>query len=107
RRGHDGRDRCNPGDAVSNIGHGRRNARDPRKVQISTGVRSSTTRLVGSLKNSIALSALRSIHANSFSRQIAIPGRDEASRVWQARKKLVSIILHLSPMPLSWASAEG
>src|SRR6476661_1427460 len=63
-------------------------------VQISTWLPSSTTRLVGSLKNSIALSALRSIHANSFSRQMAIPGRDEASNVWRARKKLVSIILN-------------
>ena len=43
--------------------------------QISTWLPSSTTRLVGSLKNSIALSALRSIQANSFSRQIAMPGR--------------------------------
>jgi len=40
---------------------------------------SSTMRLVGSLKWSIALSALRTIHANSFSRQIASQdiGRDE------------------------------
>jgi hypothetical protein len=49
------------------------------------------------LKNSIALSALRSIHANNFSRQIAIPGRDEGSKVWRARKKLVSIILQIGP----------
>src|SRR6185312_1840675 len=69
----------------------------PAKVQISTCEPSSTTRLVGSLKNSIALSALRSIQANNFSRQIAIPGREEASRVWRARKKLVSIILHGEP----------
>ena len=43
-------------------------------AQISTWLPSSTTRLGGSLKNSIALSALRSIQANSFSRQIAMPG---------------------------------
>ena len=49
------------------------------------------------LKNSIALSALRSIQANSFSRQIAMPGRGEAIRVWRARKKLVSIILNCGP----------
>ena len=47
------------------------------EVQISTWLPSSTTRLVGSLKNSMALSAFRSIQANSFSRQIAIPGRDQ------------------------------
>ena len=64
------------------------------QVQISTWLPSSTTRLVGSLKNSIALSALRSIQANSFSRQIAMPGRAEAIRVCRARKKLVSIILN-------------
>src|SRR6476659_5050038 len=75
--------------------------------QISTWLPSSTTRLVGSLKNSIALSALRSIHANSFSRQIAMPGRDEASRVCRARKQIVSIILHCGPIALSCASAEG
>ncbi len=50
-------------------------------AQISTCEPSSTTRLVGSLKNSIALSALRSIQANSFSRQTAMPGRDEVIRV--------------------------
>ena len=33
------------------------------------------------MKNSIALSALRSIQANSFSRQIAMPGRADASRL--------------------------
>src|SRR6266536_5566315 len=75
--------------------------------QISTWLPSSTTRLVGSLKNSIALSALRSIQANNFSRQIAIPGRDDGSNVCRARKKLVSIILHCGPQSLSCASAEG
>ena len=61
-------------------------------LQISTWLPSSTTRLVGRRKNSIALAALRSIQANSFSRQIAMPGFDEASRVWRERKKLVCII---------------
>ena len=78
-----------------------------RAGQISTWLPSSTTRLVGSLKNSIALSAFRSIQANNFSRQIAIPGREEASRVWRARKKLVSIILHCGPISLTCASAAG
>ena len=54
---------------------------DDQRRQISTWLPSSTTRLVGSLKNSIALSALRNIHANNFSRQIAIPGRALASKV--------------------------
>ena len=57
-----------------------RNARASPKVQISTWLPSSTTRLVGRLKNSIALSALRSIQANSFSRQIAMPGRDDGEQ---------------------------
>ena len=56
----------------------------PAAAQISTWLPSSTTRLVGSLKNSIALSALRSIQANSFSRHIAMPGREEASSVCRA-----------------------
>src|SRR6059058_6030047 len=80
---------------------------DQRARQISTWLPNSTTRLVGSLKNSIALTALRSIQANSFSRQIAIPGRDDGSNVWRARKKLVSIILHCGPQSLSCASAAG
>src|SRR3954468_9961635 len=78
---------------------------DQRPAQISTWLPNSTTRLVGSLKNSIALTALRSIQANSFSRQIAIPGRDDGNRVWRARKKLVSIIRHCCPISLSCASA--
>src|SRR3546814_9009368 len=65
------------------------------------------TRLVGSLKNSIALSALRSIQANSFSRHTAMPGRDDDSSVWRARKKLVSIILNLAPQISALVSAAG
>ena len=34
----------------------------------------------------MALSAFRSIHAKSFSRQIAIPGRAAVSKVWRDRK---------------------
>ena len=56
-------------------------SRDDEAAQISTWLPNSTTRLVGSLKNSIALSALRSIQENSFSRQIAMPGRDDAISV--------------------------
>src|SRR3546814_8715923 len=44
-------------------------------AQISTWLPSSTTRLGGSLKNSIALSALRSIQEKSFSRHSAMPDR--------------------------------
>src|SRR5205085_12144721 len=80
---------------------------DQRRAQISTWLPSSTTRFGGSLKNSIALSALRSIQANRRSRQIAIPGRDEASRVWRARKKPVSIILNAGPHCSTLASASG
>ena len=59
----------------------------PRGIgQISTWLPSSITRLVGSLKNCMALSALRTIHANSFSRQTAMPGRLEAIRVSRERK---------------------
>src|SRR3954466_14352776 len=72
-------------------------APDRVRSQISTWLPSSTTRLVGRRKNSIALSALRSIQANSFSRQIIIPGFAEESRVWRARKKLVSIIRKSAP----------
>ena len=68
--------------------------REDERIQISTWAPSSTTRLGGSLKNSIALSALRSIQANNFSRQIAMPGVADVIRVWRARKKLVSIILN-------------
>src|SRR5438128_8652375 len=80
---------------------------DQRRVQISTWLPSSTTRLVGRRKNSIALSALRSIQANSFSRQIIIPGRDEGSSVCRARKKLVSIIRNSAPHRFTLASAAG
>src|SRR5688500_5290692 len=61
--------------------------------QIPTWEPSSTNRFGGSLKNSIALSALRSIQANNFSRHTAIPGLAEVIKVCRARKKLVSIIL--------------
>src|SRR4051812_44609238 len=80
---------------------------DERRGQISTWLPSSTARLVGRRKNSIALSALRSIQANSFSRQIIIPGRLDASSVWRARKKLVSIILNSAPHALTCLSAAG
>jgi hypothetical protein len=49
--------------------------------QISTWLPNSTTRLLGNLKNSIALAALRSIQEKIFSRQIAIPGILEAINV--------------------------
>src|SRR5688572_10407711 len=68
-----------------------------RPGQISTWEPSSTTRFGGSLKNSIALSALRSIQANNFSRHTAIPGLAEVIKVCRARKKLVSIILNWGP----------
>lgn len=64
----------------------RRRGRLPRRVHISSWLPSSMTRLVGSLKNSIALCALRTIEAKSFSRQIAMPGRLEAISVWRERK---------------------
>lgn len=54
--------------------------------QISNCDPSSTTRLVGSLKNAIGLSALRTIHANRRSRQIAMPGRAEGTSVSRLRK---------------------
>src|SRR5205085_9954605 len=75
--------------------------------QISTWLPSSTTRLGGRLKNSIALSALRSIQANNFSRQRAMPGLGLAISVWRARKKLVSIILNCGPHESTRASAAG
>src|SRR3954452_20877050 len=78
-----------------------------RFAQISSWLPSSTTRLVGRRKNSIALSSLRSIQANNFSRQIAMPGRDEAIKVCRARKKLVSIILKRAPHSVASASAAG
>src|SRR5690606_18425025 len=76
-------------------------------VYISTWLPNSTTRLVGKRKNSIALSALRSIQAKSFSRQMCMAGRAEGSSVWRARKKLVSIILKFWPQPCTRASAAG
>src|SRR3569833_3132329 len=60
-------------------------------AQISTRLPSSTTREVGRRKNSIALTALRSIQANRRSLHSIIPGLSEGSNVWRARKKLVSI----------------
>ena len=67
-------------------------------AQISTWLPSSTTRLDGSRKNSIALSALRSIQANSLSRQSGMPDRDAGISVWRPRKKLVGHDLELQPM---------
>src|SRR3546814_9393567 len=67
-----------------------------RRRQIATWLPSSTTRFVGKRKYSIALSELRSIHANNFSRQIGIPGLLAAINVWRDRKKLVSSILNRS-----------
>ena len=55
-------------------------------AHISSWLPSSMTRLVGSLKNSIALWALRTIQAKSCSRQIAMPGRLEGMSVWRERK---------------------
>src|SRR5687767_2883571 len=77
-----------------------------RTGQISTWLPSSTTRLGGSLKNSIALSALRSIQPKSCSRQTGMPRLRAAIRVWRERKKLVSIILMSRPQ-LTVASAAG
>src|SRR4051794_16117774 len=79
---------------------------DQGRAQIATWLPSSTTRLGGSLKNSIALSAFLSIQKNSCSRQIAIPGLRAAISVWRARKKLVSIILTSGPQRTE-ASAAG
>lgn len=57
----------------------------PKDFHISTWLPSSTTRLVGNLKSSIAVAELAIIQANSRSRQIAMPGRLEASNVWRER----------------------
>src|SRR5205823_11583981 len=78
-----------------------------RLAQISTWLPSSTTRLVGRRKNSIALSALRSIQANSFSRHSIMPGRSDGNRVWRDRKKLVSIILKSAPHSWTCFNAAG
>ena len=75
--------------------------------QISTWLPSSTTRFVGKRKNCIALSALRSIQAKIFSRQGAMPGVFDVSRVCRARKKLVSIIRNGGPHTVSFSSASG
>lgn len=50
-------------------------------LQISTWLPSSTTRLVGSLKKSIAVAEFRSIHAKIFSRQIGMPGLSDGNSV--------------------------
>lgn len=57
-----------------------------RRFQISSCEPSSTTRLVGSLKKAIGLSAFRTIQAKSRSRQIAIPGREDGTSVSRLRK---------------------
>src|SRR5690348_11469296 len=75
-------------------------------LQICSWLPSSITRLVGSLKNSIALSELLSIQANSFSRHNAIPGCFfEATSFCRPRKKLVLIILNGSPQV--WVRARS
>jgi hypothetical protein len=51
----------------------RQSASDAEPVQILTWLPSSTTRLAGRLKNSIAVAELRIMHANSRSRHIAMP----------------------------------
>ena len=63
--------------------------------------------MVGKRKNSIALSALRIIQANNFSRQIGIPGLLAAISVWRERKKLVSSILNSPPHPVVRFKASG
>jgi hypothetical protein len=55
--------------------------------------------LVGSLKNSIALSELCIIHANNRSRHSAMPGWSfEAISFCRPRKKLVVIMLNGPPI---------
>src|SRR5690348_17230832 len=58
---------------------------------------SSRTRLVGNLKNSIALSELLSIRAKSVSRHRAIPGIFLETSFCRPRKKLVLIMLNAPP----------
>ena len=52
----------------------RRVYRGPCRLYNRTCIPSSTTRLTGIRKKSVGRWALRTIRANSFSRQIAIPG---------------------------------
>src|SRR3712207_9025143 len=59
----------------------RRDDEGRRAAQISTWLPSSTTRLGGSLKNSIALSALRSIQEKRFSRHTGMPRLRARTRV--------------------------
>src|SRR5436190_1650861 len=67
-------------------------------AHIRSWLPSSMTRLVGSLKNSIALSELRIIQANSRSRHSAMPGCSLAAiSFWRPRKKLVLIMSNLAP----------
>src|SRR6218665_1295738 len=89
------------------IARAERGGDDERRAQISTWLPSSTTRLGGRLKNSIALSAFRSIQAKSFSRQTAMPGLGLVIRVWRARKKLVSIIRIWGPQLSTRPRAAG
>ena len=63
--------------------------------------------MVGRLKNSIALAALRSIQLKIFSRHTGMPGLSPGSSVWRLRKKLVSIILNAWPQPVTFLSAAG
>src|SRR3546814_1916558 len=71
-------------------------------AQISTWLPSSTTRLGGRLKNSIALSALRSIQEKSFSRHSAMPGFDPpVRRVWRRSEEHTSELQSL--MRISYA----
>ncbi len=77
-------------------------------LQICSWLPSSTTRLVGSLKNSIALSELLVIHPNSCSRHRAIPGRSfEGISFCRPRKKLVLMMLNGSPIDLMSARSRG
>jgi hypothetical protein len=50
---------------------------------------------------------LRSIQANSFSRQIAMPGLSDGISVWRERKKLVFIMSNGSPPVVTRRSAAG
>src|SRR5690606_1349541 len=79
----------------------------PSRRQISTWVPSSTTRLVGIWKNSVALAALRERATNNFSRQTAIAGATLGISVSRDRKKLVSIRLKSSPWRSHSLSSAG
>jgi hypothetical protein len=59
------------------------------------------------LKNSIALAALRSIQANSFSRQIAMPGFDDAEQRLAREEEAGLHHLERRPQFLTMASAAG